>query len=401
MSHISSTTQTPIYDQVSNLEKSHGDKELKLTSNGTVATKMFGSNSTMGKITARLGTFFGYDDGAQVKEQFLEEFKKKLTIQINDSDLKPAQKQELSNSVNSLDLESFLQKSSDGKPAPKLTAKTLMTFATEKTKNIQQEIQTKVDFNRTSKPVSFLFSRLTVPKLPKNNPVRLNNRIDMLTLALQDGTKEKIMEDPRWDSSLTKSDKFLIRNHLGLQQSRSGNVRNLFKNTKDFFKTSSTPTSTAVDIQTKITTLNGKLGDSKTSPTKITTQSDAPQIDDGNKTRDQLAQLIHRSLEIGNSKRNPEQVLQCILNLEKNPKLADKENKQLAFQFLRDLRQIEREQKVELNSTITGIINVINSAKTEHDSTENKKLVSSKVAFSKEDAQNALEKYINDNQPED
>jgi hypothetical protein len=51
--------------------------------------------------------------------------------------------------------------------------------------------------------------------------------------------------------------------------------------------------------------------------------------------------------------------------------------------------------KRERNTSLKGLINVINSAKTEHASIQNQKV------FSKKDAQNALEKYINANQLED
>ena len=447
MSHISSTTQTPIYDQVSNLEKFHGDKELKLTSDGTVATKMFGSDSRMGNITAFFGKLLGYDDGTKLKEQFLEEFKKTLNARIDNNTigLDEKTKTDLQNRVNSFNLD-------QPTGASKLTAKTLMTFAAPKqnyisAKTLNSNIklyQTRVRialFKRALKGENIDTQDLNLLEMNDQDLIKhqkttdikkivqthdkecesIKNGVSFLEEVLENTNKIKsIVSDQKvrkgnvnyqflkkYDSKLTINIKQFLNIKLSGTEWKQDDPQKYIQDKRTELENrlsalDTTSTSGASDVMNSQTTAPVSSNQNTTPDREQTveqqdvqregaiTESEAPQSDNTQKTLDQLATLILESL----SNRTPEKALKYITNLERNPKIQDTKNSKLALGFIRSMRTTETKNNAEINSNLKNMIGDINNAKTNHDNEESKKVFSSKVAFSEADALTVVKKYF-------
>ncbi len=383
MGNVTAKTQTTIYDQVSHLAQSHGDQELKLTSNGTVATKMFGSDSTMGKVTAFFGKLFGYDDGTKVKEKFLQEFQDKLTKQINDSGLTSDQKQELSNSVDSLNLKSFLQQSNNGKPAPKLTAGTLITFAETEAKKIDTSISKYVTPNNSAK--TFIFAIKTTPENIEKQKTEWNARIRLLNDALS--TKKIDEQDPGY-SHLTLSDKANIKKSCGMELTF-----------RESINVSNDPQKYIQDKRTELENRLNALDTTSTSdvPDPMKSQTTAPVSPAQNTTpnREQeiqnLGKLIFDALNAteksNNGKANAQEVLGTITSWKTRPIIN---NYPLTIKCLSALNDHESNHKLKHNSIINPIIQKVIDAKSSYKPT----FLSGLRKFNETDAINIVRPFL-------
>ena len=226
MNTISSTKQTPTYDEVRRLNTTGhvtANEELKLRPDGTVATKWFDSSTALGRFAGSVLARFGFKDGTQeLKEKFLQEFQDNLKNRLNnDSKFQALTKDQQNNvmgSVDSLDLESFLKPSNGEKPAPKLTAKTLINFA----KQAEADIGTKIgEFENANASVQNTFGELVTqagnafiegftsrkPLMTQQELNQTQARIEIFGEVLKNNTVD--VNDP----NLKLKDKTLIKNY--------------------------------------------------------------------------------------------------------------------------------------------------------------------------------------------
>jgi|GEM_PF-3864799 len=235
-----SPTSTYIYDQVSNLKQSHGDKELKFSSfsmggDKTVTTKMFESSSTMGKILA----YFGCDDGTQVKEQCLTELKNQLKEQISNqkSDLTSDQKDKLTKAVNSLDLDSFLKNQGDGTTAPKLTANILMHFA----EKIKRDLTTTMKLYSTN-------SRAAASPATAATPLKTNVVELLMDKTTLDQTKARI----KILNQVLRNDKTVHLENSNLEVADKNLIKDYQQKSNNYFSSFEAITSQIETLQNRL-----------------------------------------------------------------------------------------------------------------------------------------------------
>jgi hypothetical protein len=148
---VSRNNAPPILSQIKDLNNQQsGGKELKLTSATAseffglaektgVATRMFGSNSIWGKITAS----FGFDTTAKLKSKVISELKENLKASIQ-SDLKlgVSQKTGLTKTVDKMNDNEFNE--------PLLTPKTVISFVDGKLADLEGQVKKALEPQNTT-----------------------------------------------------------------------------------------------------------------------------------------------------------------------------------------------------------------------------------------------------------